>query len=157
MFQETTTWDLRDMPPSPSTGMKLYMLFLLVACVVAGAKLLTAWRGAPPFRSARQANNPTYVASLQAASLSLKHWMGCIFLVWGIYASVHFYDACAGLLLQKTVGGSAIFFVVQDFAAALNMTLLVALGLFLVRWYLVRRIERLRPGTVSSRGTQANK
>jgi hypothetical protein len=152
MFQDTAvTWDLRDMHPAPSAGMKLYMLFLLVACVIAGAKLLNAWRAAPPFRSARQANNPTYVDSLQAASISLKHWIGCIFLVGGVYASIHFYDACAGLLLQKTVGGSAIFFVVQDFAAALTMTLLVALYLFLVRWYLVKRIQRLRPDTMSSK------
>jgi hypothetical protein len=149
MFQETITWDLRNMHPAPSAGMKLYMLFLLVACAVAGAKPLKAWRGAPPFRSARQANNPAYVDSLQAASISLKHWIGCIFLVWGIYASIHFYDACAGLLLQKTVGGLAIFLVVQDFAGALNMTLLVALYLFLVRWYLVKRIGRLRPGKMS--------
>src|SRR5579864_6953357 len=124
MFQETTTWDLRDMHPAPSAGMKLYMLFLLVACVIAGAKLLRAWRGAPPFRSARQANNPTYVDGLRTASISLKHWIGCIFLVWGIYASVHFYDACAGLLLQKTVGSSAIYFVAQDFAVTSTMTLL---------------------------------
>jgi hypothetical protein len=150
MFQETITWDLRNMHAAPSAGMKLYMLFLLVACVVAGAKLLKAWRGAPPFRSERQANNPTYVDGLSAASISLKHWIGCIFLVWGIYASIHFYDACAGLLLKKTVGGSAIFFVVQDFAGALNMTLLVALYLFLVRWYLVKRIGRLRIGAESS-------
>lgn len=154
MLQETTTWDLRDVHPSPSAGMKLYMLFLLVACVIAGAKLLKAWRGAPPFRSTRQANNPTYVDSLRAANISLKLWIGCIFLVWGVYASVHFYDVCAGLLLQKTVGGSAIFFVVQDFAAALTMTLLVALYLFLVRWYLVKRAERLRSGPLDSGNTK---
>jgi len=150
MFQETTTWDLRNMHPAPSAGMKLYMLFLLVACVIAGAKLLKAWRGALPFRSWRQANNPAYVESLAAASISLRHWMGCTFLVWGFYFASHLYNVCSGLQASRTVGNSAILFVIQEFATGLAMTILVVLFLFLVRWHLVKRIERLRPGTMSS-------
>jgi hypothetical protein len=156
VFQETTTWDLRDMHPAPSTGFNLYILFLLVACIVAGTKLLRAWWVVPPFRGSRQANNPAYAESLEAASVSLKHWMGCIFLVWGFYVSVHLYDVCSGFFMTKTIGNSAILFAIRGFASGFAMTFLVALFLFVVRWHLVRRAERLGCGRRSG-NPKANK
>ncbi len=152
MFQETTTWDLRDMHPAPSAGFNFYVLFLFVACVVAGAKLLKAWRVARPFRSARQADNPAYLESLNAASISLKHWIGCIFLVWGLYASMHLYEVCSGLYVSKSVGNSAILLVIQDFSTGFTMTCMVALFLFLVRWHMVKRVQKYCAGAVRKEG-----
>ena len=147
MFQETITWDLH---PEPSIGFNLYILFLLVACVVASAKLIKAWRGAGLFRSPHQIHNPAYVQNLDAASISLKHWIGCTFLVWGCYFTSHLYNVCSGLQASRTIGTQTILFVIQDFAAGLAMTFLAVLFLFVVRWYVVKRVERLRAGGLGS-------
>jgi len=80
---------------------------------------------------------------LQASGTSLKHWIRCTFLVWGIFASISIYDVCDRLLDEKRVGSFVILFVVQDFSTALTMALLVVLFLFLVRWHMLERIEQL--------------
>ncbi len=120
------------------------MLFLLVVCVVTGIKLIRAWRVAPPFRLSRQAGNPAYLQLLQAWSTSLKQWIGSTFLGWGILASISLYEVCDRLLDVKGMARFAILFVVQDFAVALVMALLVAVFLFLVRWHMLDRMQHLR-------------
>ena len=133
MFQETITWDLH---PEPSTGFNLYVLFLLVSCVVASAKLIKAWRGARLLPSRHQIHDHAYVQNLDAASNSLKHWIGCTFLVCGYYLTSHLYYVCFGLQASKNIGNQTILLVIQDSAVCLAMTFLAVLFLFVVRWVL---------------------
>ena len=143
MFQETTTWDLRYTYPALSDGLRVYTLFLFSVGFVYLVKLTRVWRNALPFRLSRQKGNLAYVRYLEDASSSLNHWMGLIKLVWGIYASTHLYNVCAGLQMSKVVGNPTILFILQDFSTGLSMTLLVILFLFLVRWHLLRRVQIL--------------
>jgi len=144
MLQESVGWDPRYMTREPSTSLKIYMLFLFVACFVVAIKLIRIWRAAPPFRLSRQAGNPTYLQSLQASSTSLKQWIGCTFLGWGILFSISLHKVCDRLLDDESMGRFAILFAIQDFATTLTMALLVAVFLFLVRWHMLDRMERLR-------------
>jgi hypothetical protein len=143
MIQESTTWDWRQLHPVLSTCMRIYLLFLFVTCVVAAAKLVRAWRAALPFRLLRQAGNLTYIRSLRASSTSLKHWVGCVFIGWGICTSTSLYEFCVRLLDENRVGSFAILFAVLGFSSTLTMTLLVVLFVSLVRWHLIQRIENL--------------
>jgi hypothetical protein len=145
VIQESPTWDWRQLHPVLSTSMRIYLLFLLLTRVVTTAKLVRAWRAAPPFRLVRQAGNPNYIRSLRASSTSLKHWVACVFIGWGICASTSIYEFCVKLLDEKQIGSFAIFFAVLGFSSTLTMTLLVVLFAVLVRWHLIQRIEN--PGT----------
>jgi len=125
--------------------MKFYLLFLFVVCILASVKLVRVWRAAPPFRLSRKAGSPAYLQSLETSSTSLRQWIGSTFLAWGIFASVSLYDVCNGLLDSKSsIGSFVILFVIQDFSTTLTITLLVVLFLYLVRWHMLKRIERLR-------------
>jgi hypothetical protein len=52
-------------------------------------------------------------------------------------------DVYYRLLEEKVVGRAQILFVMIDFASALNMALIVVLLLYLIRWYLLIRIDHL--------------
>jgi len=80
---------------------------------------------------------------LEASRTRLKQWIFCTFLAWGILTSTSLYGVCSRLLGEKRIGSGEYLFVLEDHAAALTMTLLVALFAFLVRWHLVTRIEDL--------------
>jgi hypothetical protein len=142
--QEPPTWDLRSTPPEASTGLKIYILFLLVVCVVSTIKLIRIWRAVPPFRLSRRANDPSYLHLLQVSGTSLKQWVSFTFLAWGIVASTTLTDVCNGLLAEKSEGRYVIISLLQDFSTTLSMALLVVLFVFLARWHVLKRIDRLR-------------
>jgi hypothetical protein len=144
MLQESPTWDLRYIDRPLSTSMKMYVLFLFVVCILASVKLVRVWRAAPPFRLSRKAGSPAYLQSLETSSISLRQWIGSTFLAWGICASVSLYDVCNRLLESKGSIGSFVILFIQDFSTTLTMALLVVLFLYLVRWHMLERIERLR-------------
>lgn len=144
MLQESSTWDLRRMTPGFSPSMRIYMLFLFVVCVVTSIKLIKVWRVAPPFRFSGKAVSPAYLQLLETSGTGLKQWIGCAFLAWGIFASITLYDVCNQLLDAKRIGSLTILFVIQDFSTALTMALMVVLFLFLVRWHMLERTERVR-------------
>ena len=144
MLQESVTWDPQHIIIEPSTSSKVYMLFLFGVCVVAAVKLIRVWRAAPPFRLSRQANNPPYLQLLRTSTISLTQWTSATFLAWGILASFGLYDVCDRMLGEKQVGSFAVLLVIQDFSVSLVMALLVVSFLFLVRWHMLNRTERLR-------------
>lgn len=143
MLQESGTWDLRYVDREPSNILKIYILFLLVVCIVTSVRLIRVWRAAPPFGLSRQAGNPAYLRLLHASSTSLRQWIGATFLGWGIFASVSLHDFCNGLLAEKSTGHGVISFAIQEFSTTLTIALLVVLFLFLARWHMLERIERL--------------
>src|ERR1700680_918022 len=147
MPQESVTFDYRQLIREPSTAFKLYVLFLLVVCVATGIKLIRVWVAAPPFRRGPQANSPEYRGLLRSSSRSLKQWVGCVFLSYGILFPTRFYHVCKSLLDEHRVGSAAILFVIEDYAVGLSMALAVVIFAFLARWHLLKRIESLE-GTV---------
>lgn len=144
MLQESVGWDTQNLIREPSTSFKIYVLFLIVACVVTMIKLIRVWRVAPPFRLSSQAKNPDYLKLLRTSSRSLSHWIGCTFLGWAILISTTLYDVCNGMLNEKVTERIVILFVIRDFSTALSMALWVVLFVFLARWHVSARIERLR-------------
>src|ERR1700737_4146457 len=141
--QTSTTWDLRYEPPPISSGLKLYMLFLFFICIITGIKVVRLWRDGRSARK-RQDMNHGYPQRLQVASISLGQWIVCTFLIWGILSSIPLYDESNGLLASKTVPTSAILFTIEEFSTLLTLTLLVVFLLFLARWYVLRRLGKLR-------------
>jgi len=145
MLQESTstTWDLRTIGPEPSIGLKIYLLFLLGVCIVSIIKLVRVWRLAPPFRASRHRDNPAYPSLLRSLVASLRQWVSCTFLGWGIFASIRLSDVCGGLLYEKSVGSLFVVYLVREFSTSLTLTLLVVLLPFLIQWYVSRRMEYL--------------
>jgi hypothetical protein len=141
MMQESVAIDLGDMVREPSTGFKVYVLFLMAACVMTCIKLIRVWALAWPFRESAKAMQ--YRRLLRASSSSLKQWIVCVLLSYGILISTSLYDVCKAVLNDNRMGGAALLFVVQDYAGGLSMALSVVLFVFLARWHLLWRIERL--------------
>ena len=142
MPQESVTFDYGNLIREPSTGFKLYVLFLLVVRVMMRIKLIRIWLAVPPFRGSPKANSPQYVHLLRSSSTSLKQWIGCVFLSYGILFSTRLYNVSKDVLNDNRAGGAALF-VIEDYAVGLSMALLVVSFAFLARWHLLRRIERL--------------
>jgi hypothetical protein len=143
MIQESATWDWRQFHPMFSTSMKIHAFFLLIAPLVTLGKLIRVWRSAPPFKLSRQSGNSEYSKSLRRQSVSLKNWIGCILLTWGLSTSTSLYEFVVRLLDEKTPRRFPFLIGLLSFSTALTQTLLVVLFIFLVRWHLIRRAETL--------------
>jgi hypothetical protein len=148
MLEGQATWDYQDLIREPSTGFKLYTLFLFIACVVGVIKLLKVWHIARPFQIP-QRNIPIAADRLQVTASSLGHWIGLTTLVCGILTSITLFNVCEGLLGEKVIGNAIIVFVVRDFASGLSMALFVVLFLYLIRWYLLIRVAHFRKQTIA--------
>ena len=133
MLQESGTWDLRNMPRETSTSMQIYILFALFAFATTVVKLVRVWRVALPFRLSRHASNPALLSTLESSANSLKRWIGCTFLGWGILTSVSIAGLCTRLAYERAAGSMEIAFVAQDLSTALTMALIVILFSFLAR------------------------
>lgn len=144
MLQEAVTWDPQNLIVEPSTGQKTYVLFLVVVCIVTIAKLIRVWRVALPFRLSTHANYPSYLKLLRSTQGSLCRWMWCIFLGWGILSSTALYGFCNGMLNEKVTGRMVVLIHIRESSALLATALWVASFVFLVRWHVSSRIERLR-------------
>ena len=81
MLQESPGWDPRAIRAEPSVGLKLYILYHFVVCVVAISKLVRIWWIAPPFMSFRGTDANAYISALKGVVESLKQWILCTLLV----------------------------------------------------------------------------
>jgi type II secretory pathway component PulF len=146
IFQDVpTTWDIDSMTHAPSKPTELYILFLLIVCVVAGLKLMDAWRKASHLRKSPQHPQPDYVQALLTHITSLQRWMWLTILTWGICMCFN-----VGANLRRMQFDHQLFKypweiagILRDYLAFSTMALFVVTFLFLVRWYIFLRVERL--------------
>jgi hypothetical protein len=141
MIDESVGWD--PVVQEPSIAFRLYLLFLVIACSVTVVRLIRIWLAVPPF-SSKGASDPDYIKLLRKSSLSLFHRIGCTFLGWAILCATTLYVVCRGLLDEKATGWAVIQFMIRDISLELGMALWVVSFIFLVRWHVSNRIERLR-------------
>jgi hypothetical protein len=139
------TWDVRVESPLAMHA-KVYVIFLLVVCIVAAVKLARTWWGALPFLYLRRALRPTYLAELRARKTSLGQWMGITMLGWAVVTAIDLARAFEEMRIANTGNGRVRFIFL--YALAEDSTLLVCamtivLVLYLVRWNVMRRMERL--------------
>jgi hypothetical protein len=67
-----------------------------------------------------------------------------MFLGWGILSSTALYDFCNGMLNEKVTGRMVVLLQIRESSALFATALWVVLFVFLVRWHVFARIERLR-------------
>lgn len=144
MLQESTQvqWDPVYIDRGPSTVLKLYGLFLLVASVVTLSNLVRVWRAVLPFSTKSPTVPSAYLKLLQACAERFGRWIGLTLLVWGLLTSTTVYDICNALLVEKTTGRNEILLLIRDFSTTLSSALFVVLLLYLARWHTLTRIER---------------
>jgi hypothetical protein len=137
-------WAILNLVREPSGSFRLYIVFLIVACVAAGLKAINVWRPAPPFMLSRQAKNPEYLRLLRISNRSLSNWMKSAALGWALSGSIVVSEVCGGLLEGKATGRMVIQLLIHDLAMALSLALFVVSVVFLFRWHVSNRIELLR-------------
>lgn len=147
MPQELVGIDYQNLIREPTTSFKLYILSLLIVCIVTCTKLIRIWVAVPPFTGSSKASSPEYIALLRRSSRSLKQWIGCVLLSYALLFSTSLYGVCRDVLNDNRAGCAVLLLVIEDYAGALSMALVVISMVFLARWHLVRRIERLDDNT----------
>jgi len=121
----------------------VFLLYLLLACVIAIVKLAKVWRPGLGFKPSPNKGTPEHLHSLQTAATSLSQRMGVTFLSWGILISGNLISVCSALLGQETIGWGTAVLVLLDYARFLNWTLYAVTFLFLIRWQVLKRIEKI--------------
>ena len=150
MLQESGAFDLRTMTHRPSTTMEIYTFFLVFAFVTTAVKLVRVWRIAMPFRLSRQPSNLAFLQMLERSAESLKQWIGCTLIGWGILTSLSVSDMCNHLIFDRKIEWFAIVPATLDLSVALTAALVVVLSSFLARWHMLKRIEYLRGQALQS-------
>lgn len=150
MLQESVAWDPQNMVVEPSIESKIYVLFLVAVCGVTIVKLIQIWRAALSSRFSSQTNNLGYLKLLRSSHRSLAHWIWCTLLGWAILSSITLYDFCNGMLNEKVTGRIVVLLWIRELSTSLSMALCVVLFVFLIRWHIAARIERLstHPGAI---------
>ncbi len=144
-MQDQTRWDLRAIYVEPSIASRLYMLLLLVCCVVALIKLVKVWRVGLPFRFSSKQYSLTYLRQLQASAISIRQWMGFALLAWGVLASIRLTETCRFILYDRGTDHAVLAVsILMENATYLSMALLVVAFLYIIRWHMLTRQERIR-------------
>jgi hypothetical protein len=149
LMQDTvTSWDLNGITDShaPSGATKLYILFLLAACVAAGVKLVDAWRNAARLKKTAPATQPEYFRILLLHITSLKRWIQLTILTWGFCLCVNVSSDLTRLRFnfREIQNQFALLTTLREYLAFSSMAMFVVTFLYLVRWYLLTRLERAR-------------
>jgi hypothetical protein len=142
--QTENTWELNGMGHHLDKYVELYILFLLIIFVVAATKLANTWRGAPPFAYLKRVLRPTYLAELRANKTSLGQWIGGTVIVWGIVISIGLGEFVMSSLSSHASVLGEFMYAMRDQTVLFTMTLVVVLALYLVRWNVMSRLEKLR-------------
>ena len=127
---------------------KLYFLFLFVAIIVGVVRIVKLWIAAPPFRLARQRNNPSYLRLLEASCRSTMQWIGLVALGWALAVSQEI--ARFGIYADERTrtGWSLILSTIRDLGSLTELATSMLLFLFLLQWHMRNRMYYLRgPGT----------
>jgi hypothetical protein len=137
--EDAIGWDPTLVPPRPSIASSIYLLFLFLTVIATIVRLVTIRKALLPPRA--RANPAVYLKQLQPFQSTLKQWIGCALLGWGIIATNGIYQASSHLLYAKAVGTATLFSAIAGFTPFLVIGLYVVLFLFLVRWYVLSRIQ----------------
>jgi len=134
--QVTLNWD--SIWVQPSLTMKLYVLFVLTSLVVAAMHFIKSWKD---FRASTGEGGQN--ASLKRRTFSLSRWIWLNALVWGIVTATEIVSSLDRLILLRTFGPALILSFLANLFVPLVLSLWAILALYLVRWHILRRIERI--------------
>jgi hypothetical protein len=131
------------MPVATSPVERLYMFFLLIVFVVGLVELIRTWRLTPSSKVALHAQSTGKIKQLQNAATKLKQWIYITFLACGFFTSYELYHVSDRLLTERIHSGFVELWSFQGLFVLLEMTFLVVISVFLVRWHIVKRIAKL--------------
>jgi hypothetical protein len=137
-----SSWDLSQLYWEPP-GFRYYFSFLLLIWVVTGLKIIKIWR---TLRRAEMQDLQACVArdgELRTSVLSLLRWMGLTLLGWGLFMSVSVGDVSASFLAGSAKGKLPVLMFIRGYAPTLTMALVTAIVLYIVHWWLSKRIEKV--------------
>jgi hypothetical protein len=145
MLQETVTiWDLRNVSHSIPLDEKLFVYFTIILSIVTSSKILRSWLLAPRFRRALPTEVSAYERYLRASAISLQHWLLLPFFAWAFLSCWHLCADCTWYMTTKSTGTVAFVGDLRELLSCLVFALAVALFVFLGRWHVLSRIDRLR-------------
>jgi hypothetical protein len=144
MIQEpATSWDYREVPIQYSSAEKLFLLYLLVLFLVALFKLIRIrklFRGSIPLK----ATDSVVLSEMQNTAASIKHWIHLTLLVFSLVISFGFHQLDYSLIVQNNPTFPMLLIFIRGLFPEMELTFLVLIFVFLVRWYIVRLIAKAK-------------
>jgi hypothetical protein len=126
----------------------LYFLTIIVACLLATARVFRIWRvGRQPLDATSCVK---YSEQIQESILNLQQWRGFLLITWGIVVAVNFREAWQGARAATANGYfgrgdvSTLLFNLRNVTTSLIAALVASALLYLARWYLLKRLERVK-------------
>ena len=147
MLQEGTavTWDSKyTCYGPPRVAEKLLVLFLLATSVVALTKLVRTWIALPPFAKLSVDRVQSALPKLERTAVSLRRWLVLTLLAWALVTSVTIVNSCQTMLTWEKLSGWQTLHQISELSMTLTFALVVVTFLYLIRWYILNRIERFR-------------
>jgi len=145
MAQENATqWDLRSLTIPLQLDEKLFVFLMLAILVIVGVNLFRSLRLSRASRLGHLADPVSYRDALEKIRSSLKQWIFVPLFAWGLLASRHLYLLWGDLLVEKDIHRTMMFYNLRQLAAELYLATLVSFAAFLVRWYILKRLGKLR-------------
>ena len=142
MLQTGPHWELYSYSPIPLDE-KFFILLALLVPIVASIKLLRIWRKVPPFRRSQPGDSLEYLNQVRSTALSLRHWSLLPFFGWGFVALHRLYGVLNYEIINKSfwIRGAAMD--MRDLAIYLSVALGAFIIVFLLRWHILLRLQRL--------------
>jgi hypothetical protein len=147
MLQQGTgvTWDFNQIGYASYVPVRLFVLYLFATCVMALTKLVRTWVALPPLAKPSVDRLQSALPMLERTAVSLRRWLVLTVLAWGMATSFTIVSFCQRMLTWEV---SLRWLITLSHVAQLSVTLTFALVviafLYVIRWYLLNRIERFR-------------
>lgn len=142
LFQETSV-EWQPMWREPILAVKLYFLLVLASLVVAVAHVARNWVLLPPFKHVDAEPGRRTTAVFRRQALSLRRWVILNVLGWVAVTLAGLLNLLRGLSVSRTVGLPVMAFALEDLLEPSVLFLWALIILYLVRWHILWRAERL--------------
>jgi hypothetical protein len=145
LFQEPGAigWQLDQMWVEPILAVKLYVLFVLVSLAVAITQLARNWIFLFPFRHMQPESARRAAVVFPRQALSLRRWMILNILAWATVTVAGLINLFRGVWVSRTVGTQVTALGLEQVLQPSDLFLLTLIILYVVRWHILWRAERL--------------
>jgi hypothetical protein len=136
------TWGQPDqihLNHTQTLAFKVYLVFIAFSLLAAGIH----------FWKSRRTNRPTdtgieeYNLRLLRSVSSLGRWILLNLLIWGLLTCTELRSFLNALSVQRTFGASLFLPLIVDVFQTLTLSLWVILILYITRWFILKRAERI--------------
>lgn len=136
-------WQLTTDVREPILALKLYAMFALVSALVPVAFLLRNWIALRPFKHPDHEKCGALATLFRRQANGLQRWMGLNALAWLAVTAAGLSNGLNGVSVSKRIGFQVIAFALNDLTYPLQIFLCIMMALYVARWHILWRADRI--------------